>query len=172
MTTTAPEQLLTSQNWKGHWHGFGPWIGSPEAYHKEGGRRPPHPVRPGAEAPHASRYQEAAGEFATSSMPPLMTGHWLMKQGQAARARTWTDPAAAAEWLKQQYTSSPPFERADGKRAYVELDVKLAYTLDALPRGVDVSWVHYTQSRSLFSASVACCPNLFHPTIPCPLSPS
>jgi hypothetical protein len=173
MTITAPEQpKLTSQTWNGHWHGFGPWNGAPERYAQEGGRRPPHPVQPGPGSDHATRYQEAASEFASGSVPPLMTGHWLAKRGQAARARTWTDVTDAVEWLKQHYISNPPFERADGLQAYAGLDVKLAYALDVLPRGVDVTWVHYPQSRSLFSASVVCCPNLFHRDIPCPLPPS
>lgn len=156
----------------GHWHGYGPWIGSPTWYAQEGNRRPPYPDQPRAEADHVTRYREAASEFANSSLPPLMTGHWLMKQGQSARDRTWTDVTDAVEWLKRHYTDSPPFVRADGGQAYAELDVKVAYAYDVLPGGVDVTWVHYTQARSLFSASVVCCPNHFHPQAPCPLSPS
>jgi hypothetical protein len=172
MTVTAiAGPPITSQTWDGHWHGFGPWVGSPGQYAAEGGRRPAHPMRPGPEASHAGRYQEAAGEFATSSVPPLMTGHWLAKQGQASADRTWTDLTDAVEWLRKQYTAQPPFERTDGMKAYVGLDGKLAYAYDVLPRGVDVTWVHYTQARSLFSASIVCCPNLFHPTTPCPLLP-
>ncbi|MEU6219311.1 hypothetical protein ABZ845_17610 [Streptomyces sp. NPDC047022] len=171
MTTALETPRLTSQTWTGHWHGFGPWIGAPERYAKEGSRRPPHEVRPAQEADHGARYQEAAGEFATSSLPPLMTGHWLAKQGQASAERTWADAAEAVDWLKRQYIDAPPFERTDGLRAYVGLDVKLAYASDVLPRGVDVTWVHHTQSRSLFSASVVCCPNLFHPGVKCPASP-
>lgn len=170
MTTLMSERpKLTSQNWAGHWHGFGPWVGSPATYFAEGGRRPPHPTQPGPGADHATRYREAASEFVSGSVPPLMTGHWLLKQGQAARARTWTDAAAAVAWLREIYVSSPPFERSDGGQAYGGVDHKIAYAIDVLPRGVDVSWVHYTQSRSLFSASLVCCPNLFHPDIPCPL---
>ncbi|MEU6318114.1 hypothetical protein [Streptomyces sp. NPDC047009] len=172
MTITAPEApKVTSQTWTGHWHGFGPWIGPLTRYAQEGSRRPAHPVRPAPDADHATRYQEAAGEFATSSLPPLMTGHWLAKQGQAAAARTWTDTADAVEWMKQHYTDHPPFERSDGLQSYVSLDAKLAYAFDVLPRGVDVCWVHYTQSRNLISLSVVCCPNLFHPDLNCPVVP-
>ncbi|GEC09926.1 hypothetical protein SSP24_75810 [Streptomyces spinoverrucosus] len=173
MTTTAPErQRLTSQTWSGHWHGFGPWVGPPETYAKEGNRRPAHPIQPAPESDCASRYREAASEFATGSVPPLMTGHWLLKRGQATRARTWTDCGDAVGWLKQHYIGNPPFERTDGLPAYAGLDVTLAYALDVLPRGVDVSCVHYTQSRGLFSASVVCCPNLHHPDLACPLPPA
>lgn len=136
MTTTAPEApAVTSQTWAGHWHGFGPWLGSPDRYAREGNRRPPHLVRPAADADHATRYQEAAGEFATSSLPPLMTGHWMAKKGQAAADRTWTDVTDAVEWLKRHYTDQPPFERSDGLQAYVGLDGKLGYAFDVLPRG-------------------------------------
>ncbi|MFI1728163.1 hypothetical protein ACH40E_02770 [Streptomyces acidicola] len=173
MTTAAPEKpTLTSQNWTGHWHGFGPWVGTPARYAQEGNKRPAHPIQPGPGADHATRYRDAATEFATGNVPPLMTGHWLMKRGQAARARTWTDVTDAVEWLKGQFTDNLPFERGDGLKAYTSLDVKLAYAHDVLPRGVDVSWVHYTQSRNLFSASVVCCPNLHHPALDCPMPPS
>ncbi|WP_411090773.1 hypothetical protein [Streptomyces sp. 049-1] len=173
MTTTAPElPRLTSQNWAGHWHGYGPWTGSPAAYFAEGNRRPAHVIQPDPTAPHADRYREAASEFANGALPPLMTGHWLLKRGQAAGARTWTDASEATEWLKRQYASSPPFERTDGLQAYVALASKIQYALDVLPRGVDVSWVHYTQSRGLFAAQVVCCPPLHHRDLACPLPPS
>ncbi|MGW2550078.1 hypothetical protein [Streptomyces sp. NPDC001635] len=173
MTTIALEAPtpVTSQTWAGHWHGFGPWIGAPAQYAQEGSRRPAHPVRPGPDAAFAHRYKEAGDEFTASGLPPLMTGHWLAKSGQAAAARTWTDVEQALEWLTQQYTVHPPFERTDGGQAYISLDGKVAYAGDVLPRGVDVSWVHYTQSRSLFSASVVCCPNLHHLDLDCPLLP-
>ncbi|MGX1029589.1 hypothetical protein [Streptomyces sp. SAI-097] len=172
MTVTAPERVsLTSQSWSGHWHGFGPWTGSPATYFNEGNRRPAHVILPDPGASCADRYREAASEFTNGALPPLMTGHWLLKRGQAARARTWTDAAVATEWLKEQYVINPPFERADGGQAYVGLDVKLDYALNVLPRGVDVSWVHWTPSRSLFAAQVVCCPNLHHPDLTCPLPP-
>lgn len=169
---------LTSQNWAGHWHGYGPWIGSPAVYHQEGNRRPPHPDPP----PPAvdgdkqavrllQRYREAGAEFYSSGLPPIMTGHWLVKRGQTAAERTWTDVTDAVGWLKQHYTDNPPFERPDGLQAYLPLDALIAYTYDALPRGVDSTWSHYTQGKSLLSMSVVCCPNLFLPDVDCPLSP-
>ncbi|MEU8601745.1 hypothetical protein [Streptomyces parvulus] len=172
MTATAPERVsLTSQTWTGHWHGFGPWTGSPETYFKEGNRRPAHDVLPDPGASCADRYREAASEFTNGALPPLMTGHWLLKRGQATKACTWADVGDATAWLKQQYIGSPPFERADGVRAYAGLDVKLAYVRNVLPRGVDVSWVHYTPSRTLFAVQVVCCPNLHHTDLACPLLP-
>ncbi|MFI9772080.1 hypothetical protein ACIHJG_35245 [Streptomyces sp. NPDC052415] len=171
MTTIAPELQALTSAWSGHWHGYGPWVGSPETYAKEGNRRPAHPIQPDPMADCAPRYREAASEFTTGSVPPLMTGHWLLKRGEAARGRTWTDVTDAVEWLKGIHSVNPPFERTDGKQAYVPLAVKMTYAFDVLPRGVDVAWVHYTQARSLVSASVVCCPNLFHPDIACPLPP-
>ncbi|URN16621.1 MULTISPECIES: hypothetical protein [Streptomyces] len=167
-------------NWSGHWHGYGPWIGAASLYAKEGGRRPAHSNGPPMvtdpedrkQQQVLDRYREAAAEFQTGNVPPLMTGHWLMKQDQAAAERTWTDVGIALAWMTKNHEANRPFERPDGRRAYVGLDGKLAYAADVLPRGVDVCWVHYTTSKNLFSLSVVCCPNRFHPEIPCPLPPS
>lgn len=169
---TAGPVPASGRAWGGHWHGYGPWIGSPAVYAEEGGRRPAHPNVPDSTATHATRYHVAAGEFTNSEVPPLMTGHWLQKRGQSARARTWTDVTDAVKWLREQYDTKPPFERTDGGQAYVDLGVKVAYAHEVLPLGVDVTWVHYTSGQSLFSASVVCCPNHFHPDMKCPLPPS
>ncbi|MGX1119541.1 hypothetical protein RKD37_004904 [Streptomyces ambofaciens] len=91
MTVTAPERVsLTSQSWSGHWHGFGPWTGSPATYFNEGNRRPAHVILPDPGASCADRYREAASEFTNGALPPLMTGHWLLKRGQG-RARPYLD---------------------------------------------------------------------------------
>lgn len=160
-------------SWHGHWHGYG-WTGTPVNYAREGNRRPPYPVPPPPEAKEEEkvRYRDAANEFLTSNLPPLMTGHWLLKRNQSAADCTWTNADVALAWLTKRYQESPPFEREDGKVAYCALDQKLEYAADVLPRGVDVSWVHYTRSQSMVSLSVVCCPNHFHPDIPCPLPPS
>ncbi|MFB6654874.1 hypothetical protein ACFCZ4_06825 [Streptomyces microflavus] len=119
-----------------------------------------------------NRYREAAAEFQTGNVPPTMTGHWLMKKSQVSADRTWMDLGVALAWLTKKYEENPPFVRADGLEAYSSLESKLEYATDVLPRGVDVSWVYYTGSKSLTSFSVVCCPNRFHPNIPCPLPPS
>ncbi|WP_241838391.1 hypothetical protein [Streptomyces sp. TSRI0281] len=118
------------------------------------------------------RYREAAAEFQTGSVPPTMSGYWLLKRSQVSADRTWTDLGTAMAWLEKSYQANPPFERADGKVAYSSLDTKLEYAIDVLPRGVDVSWVYYLPSKSLISLSAVCCPNHFHPDIPCPLPPA
>ncbi|MGI5517258.1 hypothetical protein [Streptomyces sp. CA-106131] len=82
MTVTDPAAPnVTSQTWTGHWHGFGPWLGSPSRYAQKGNRRPPNPVRPQADSDHAARYQEAAGEFVTSSLPRLVGDQFGQGQG-------------------------------------------------------------------------------------------
>jgi hypothetical protein len=146
--------------WVGHWHGFG-WIGSGEEYKKE------HLRRPGKDAG-----DPATGAFLASSLPAMMTGQNLLRRRLVAADRTWADVQAAVDWLKARYAESPPFERSDGRQAYVDLDAKIVYALDVLPRGVDVTWVHWTQAKSVFSHSVICCPSLHHPEIPCPLPPA
>ncbi|WP_030804604.1 hypothetical protein [Streptomyces sp. NRRL F-2799] len=166
--------------WSGHFHGYGPWIGTPSNYHAEGFRRPPHTDPPPPPASDddkrarevLARYREVAADFPVSNLPPLMSGHWLLKRNQTSAERTWTDPAAVREWMTMLYLESPPFEREDGKRAYVGLDVKRAYALDVLPRGVDVSWVHYTRTGNIVSINAVCCPNRHHRDLTCPLAPS
>ena len=178
VTTERQVPQLTSQNWAGHWHGFGPWAGTCAQYHEEGNRRPPHPdpPHPAVDQDIQDRYGAASSAFYHSKLPPNMTGHWLVKKGAAGATadRTWADFHDAVQWLKQRYTDSPPYERADGLQAYIPLDDRMAGAYDALPRGVDVTWCYYTQSsggQSLMSMSVVCCPNRFHPDIACPLPP-
>ncbi|WP_269853070.1 hypothetical protein [Streptomyces sp. RPT161] len=147
-------------NWQGHWHGYGPWIGSRDAYGNEGMRRPGRLAS-----------DEQTRSFLASDMPPMMNGHWLLRRSQTAADRTWTNPETAVAWLEKTYAENPPFERDDGRRAYTGRETKTEYAMDVLPRGVDVSWVYYLKSASLASFSVVCCPNHFHPEIPCPLPP-
>lgn len=166
-------------SWSGHFHGYGPWIGTPEVYHREGDRRPPHPDPPPPPAPDdkkaetvLQRYREVAAEFPTSDLPPLMSGHWLLKRKHASSDRTWTDPVIALEWMTKHYLASPPLEREDGKRGYVDLDVKREYASDVLPLGTDVSWVYYVRSGNIVAIDVVCCPNRHHPELACPLPPA
>ncbi|MFF0386045.1 hypothetical protein [Streptomyces sp. NPDC004286] len=149
-------------------------------YAKEGGRRPAHPNGPPLianpedkkEQAALDRYREAAAEFAGGSVPPLMSGHWFLKRDQTVADRTWTDVGIVLAWMTKHYAADPPFTHPDGSRAYGDLDFKLEYAADVLPRGVDVSWVYYTPAGAIFSLSVVCCPNHFHPGIPCPLPPT
>lgn len=140
--------------WGGHWHGYA-WTGTASAYFAEGARRPGHPA------------------FAGSPVPPLMTGHWLMRREQAAPERTWTVAGQALAWLSARYGERPPYQRA-GKATYEPLEVKEEYAADALPRGVDVTWAYWVSpaNGTLASFSVVACPNRFHPDLVCPCPPN
>jgi hypothetical protein len=104
--------------------------------------------------------------FLRSKMPPVRTGHWLMRRNQVAG--TWTDPGEAVRWMEKQYAANPPMEGEDGKQAYVDLEAKAAYAVEALGHGVDVSWGYWTQSRALASFSVVACVNRHLPELACP----
>lgn len=146
--------------WSGHWHGFGPWTGTRTAYGQEGARRPGQLT-----------HDEQTRAFLAGTMPPMQVGHWLMRRDQAAAHRTWTDLSDAMDWLRKTYDASPPFERPDDRRAYIDLEVKSTYAADALGRGVDAVWVHYAKTTNLVSFSVVCCPHRFLRDLPCPLPP-
>ncbi|MER7841644.1 hypothetical protein ABTY98_38610 [Streptomyces sp. NPDC096040] len=150
---------MTSQNWNGHWHAFGPWIGSGDTHRQEGRRRPGE----GPQDPQTRTFLE-------EMLPPMMTGQWLMRGKQVAA--TWSRAEDAVAWLQARYTETPPMVREDGKAAYCSLEFRVEYALDVLPRGVDIVWGYWTQSRMLASYAVVSCPNLFHPTLPCPFPPN
>ncbi|WP_255308148.1 hypothetical protein [Streptomyces marincola] len=147
-------------SWSGHWHGYGPWHGSRDAYGQEPLRRPGR----GADDPRTQA-------FLASTLPPLMTGHWLLRRAQTARERTWDAVAGALGWLAETHAGAPPATRPDGGPSCLPLRARLAHARDVLPRGVDVAWVYYLASRNLVSYAVVCCPNRFHPALPCPLPP-
>lgn len=136
----------------GHWHGYGPWAGNQADYF-------------GSHIENTFRRPDGSG-FMESRVPPVSTGHWLLRRRQAKADQTWRDPESALKWLERMYESRPP------KAGYASLDVKLAYARDALPRGVDVVFAYWTEGGSFFSMQVVCCPNHFHREIPCPLPPS
>ncbi|MBT2445043.1 hypothetical protein J7E93_34135 [Streptomyces sp. ISL-36] len=150
---------------KPHFHGYGPWIGSRDAYGAEGRRRPG--LEPG---------DMQTREFLASSLPPMQVRHWLMRKDQTARERTWTSAAEAVAWLRRVYEENPPFIRDDSGRAYLSLEDKATAALEALSRGSDAVWVYYTKASSLASFSVVCCPHrpfsTIDPIITCPLPPT
>ncbi|MET4923478.1 hypothetical protein P3L51_14110 [Streptomyces sp. PSRA5] len=94
-----------------------------------------------------------------------------MRRTQTSPDRAWTDLPDALAWLKETHGANLPFEREDGKQAYLDLRTKVGYARDALGRGSDAVWVHYTKSSNLVSFSVVCCPQRFLPEIQCPLPP-
>ncbi len=167
--------------WQGHWHGFGPWVGPPAEYAKEGSRRPVLPDPPPAPtegdkefkkaAKALERWHEVRRDFPVTDLPPIRTGHWLLRKNRASQERTWTSVDEAVTWLTKEYEEMPPFVREDGKQAYASLEDHQAGALERLPLGTDALWIHYTQAQQIFSAAVVCCPNHFFPEIPCPLPP-
>lgn len=148
----------------GHLHGFGPWVGSGEDYKQEHLRRPGVIGSSGGSVGPGVFVERQA--FITSKLPPMMTGHWLLKRDQVAG--TWEDPAAAVEWLTGWWKTLQPMEGAEGRHAYPCVEEKIPYALDALGRGVDVTWCYWTRTRMLVSYSVVACANRFFPKIPCP----
>ncbi|WP_234367534.1 MULTISPECIES: hypothetical protein [Streptomyces] len=115
------------------------------------------------------RYREVVATFTTSGLPPMMSGHWLLKRNQASVERTWTDASLAVDWMTKHYEDNPPLQSEDGKPTYGDLASKREYVLTVLPGGADVSWVYYTKSGNIVSLSVVCCPNIHHPDLVCPL---
>ena len=142
-------------NWSGHWHGYGPWIGSRTEYGQE------HLRRPGL-APD----DEQTRMFMASTIPPIRTGQALLRRNQAARDRTWTDVREAVDWLTKVYADRPPYEGG-----YVPLEVMTRGAEEHLPLGKDTIWTYYARNGAFVSSEVICCPNGFHPDIPCPLPP-
>ena len=93
-------------SWSGHWHGYGPWTGSRAEYGKE------HLRRPGA-----SPDDEQTRAFLAETLPPLMTGHALLRRNQAAPGRTWTTVRDAVDWLTNTYAGRPPGCSKGGRSA-------------------------------------------------------
>ena len=147
-------------NWSGHWHGYGPWIGSRSEYGQE------HLRRPGT-----SPGDEQTRMFMASTIPPIQTGHVLLRRHQAARDRTWTTVQEAVDWLTKNFNDRPPFERADGLGAYLSLASRIEGAEEYLPLGADTIWAYYTRSGAFMTFEVICCPSRLHPDILCPLPP-
>lgn len=136
-----------------HWHGFGPWIGARSEYAKEGLRRP---------GPHSEDPQTKA--FLTCAMTPVQLGHWLLRRHQASAELTWTDVEDAVRWIHETWTANPPGGDV------LPLSRTINTVREALRLGSDVTRGYYSPAYSFVSYSVICCPNRFHPDIPCPLS--
>lgn len=131
-----------------HFHGFGPWVGSPGEFFREGARRP------------------NSVEFSGSKVPPMQTGHALLRPRLVAA--TWDDPEAAVGWLREIYAETPPVTREDGRCAYLDADTKAAYAVELLGHRTDVVWAYWLPGQSYAHYSVVCCPNKYLPEIACP----
>lgn len=142
-------------DWSGHWHGYGPWIGTRDEYSKEYLR-----------IPGASPDDEQTRTFLANRIPPVMTGHALLRVAQTSPDRTWINASSAIDWLKKTYADHPPLGD------YLPLEARVRYDEEFLPLGMDVIWAYYKRSTELISYSVICCPHRGFPDIPCPLPPS
>jgi hypothetical protein len=138
--------------WKGHWHGYGPWTGRREDLAVEHLRRP---------GPDLSRPDPNTTAFIRGELPPMQTGHALLRK--PARDRTWTDLNGALTWLEKTYVGHPP---GDGQAT--DLVGRLAYARQFLAGGSDDVLAYYTAGFSFVHYEIICCPNRFHPSIVCP----
>lgn len=135
-----------------HWHGYS-WTGSSAELKDESQRRPTTPGAPETQA------------FIRSVVPPLQTGHYLMRC--PAAARTWTDPDKAISWLVAQYQRHPPYEREHNATAYVSLDRRIETSRVGLVNGVDAWRQDYTPSMGQVVFAAICCPHTHRTEIPC-----
>jgi hypothetical protein len=133
--------LSSPSSWRGHWHGF-VWTGN------------------GAELKDSQRRPQPDVGYLSSDVPPLVTGHWLLKPPRQIRG-TWADPTDAVSWLREEYGAQPPPGGPD-------LLGMVANAEDTLSRGNDVTWAYWQAGTRFVHLTVVSCPNRFHPAIRCP----
>lgn len=157
----------------GHWHGYGPWVGPRRLMELEYLRRPASLDMSLLRVPSGmnAHPQETFLPFAQRTIPPMMTGHYLLRRPEGLDQRTWTTVPPAVDWLTTIYKQFPPLRRPDGKQAYASLEWHQECAHRTLLHGSDVVWSHYLEDLRFTSSAVICCPSLpFHPAIKCPLS--
>ncbi|GLY08195.1 hypothetical protein [Actinoplanes sp. NBRC 101535] len=142
-----------------HWHGYGPWTGSADTL-----RAQEHQRRPG---PALTPMDPATGTFLGNSLPPMQTGHWLLRRTQTTADQTWTDVDDVLAWLTKQYAAHPPTPLD----SYLDLDARLDHSRAGLLGGAD-AWWHYYTGGGIAVYSAICCPHRHLTQIPCPLKPS
>ena len=139
-----------------HWHGYS-WTGSSAELKDESLRRPTTPGAPETQA------------FIRSTVPPLRTGHYLMRR--PGTDQTWTDPDNVIAWLVAGYERNPPYERENRAQAYLPLDGRIGTSRDGLVHGVDAWWQYYASGMGQVVLAAICCPHAHLPEIPCPTPP-
>jgi hypothetical protein len=145
-----------------HWHGYF-WTGTITELKDEALRRPSDPG------------------FLRSSLPPIQTGHYLLRRGATTQDLTWVDVDKVIEWMAASYQRHPPMIGEAGFPAIngvaplasdVGLEVRREGARETLINGVDSFWMYYTGRSGGMVATVAiCCPHTHFPEIPCPMSP-
>ncbi|MFJ8476044.1 hypothetical protein [Kitasatospora sp. NPDC094011] len=157
----------------GHWHGYGPWVGQRRLMDLEYLRRPEAFETSQLRVPSGTNAHppETFMPFAQRTVPPMMTGHYLLRRPDGLEKRTWITVSPAVDWLTSVYKEHPPMGRPDGKQGYAPLEWYQERAHSSLLHGTDVVWSHYLNDRRFMSTAVICCPSLpFHPRITCPLS--
>lgn len=139
-----------------HWHGY-TWNGTTADLRDESQRRPTGPGEPETQV------------FIRSSLPPLRTGHYLLRRPGAGH--TWTDPDDVITWLVAQYHRRPPQERENAAQAYVALEARIEHSRDGLVNGVDAWWQYYISGGGQVVIAAICCPHTHLPDIACPMPP-
>ncbi len=143
-----------------HWHGYA-WLGPAVEMDLEAPRRPGlAPIEPGN-----------AAVFAASEVPPLELAHWLLRPPQQVKA-TFTDPDAAADWLRDQVLPHLAAMASPREADPVRLERVRARAARTLRAGGSEAFGHYlTGARFLSVSAIACGPNPFRPELPCPAPP-
>ncbi|MGK4583910.1 hypothetical protein [Kitasatospora sp. HPMI-4] len=156
-------------DFSGHWHGYGPWTGTSPAYHTEYLRRPT-PLDPAWVRTLKNPDPECFVSFERRTIPPMRTGHYLLRRPAGLADRTWKDADPAVDWLTETYRKHPPAPRPDGRAVDCGLEARTHHARVALSHRTDAVWCYYITGDRLTSYAVVNCPNLpFHPDIPCPL---
>jgi hypothetical protein len=83
--------------------------------------------------------------------PPIDIGMWFRKP-RSMMDGTFTEPAAAGEWLERELRESPP------PRAAVSVERHMKTTRDALARGADAYVGYYTERGRFLVRAVLACP--------------
>ncbi|WP_328954586.1 hypothetical protein [Kitasatospora purpeofusca] len=151
----------------GHWHGYGPWIGSNAQYNTEYLRRPT-PLDPGWIKTLRAPDPQAFSPFERRSVPPMQTGHHLLRKPPDLASRTWQDPSPAVDWLIRIYQQYPPIQRRDGGAVDCGPAAKASQARTDLGHGTDVVWCYYVPGDRMINFAVVACPSRHLPDIPCP----
>ncbi|MCG6499174.1 hypothetical protein [Kitasatospora sp. A2-31] len=155
-------------DFSGHWHGYGPWIGTNAQYHTEYLRRP-NPIDPEWLKSQKAPDPNAFTPFERRAIPPLRTGHYLLRRPAELADNTWKEAEPALRWLVTTYQANPPARRPDGGAVDAGLDARAHHARTDITNGVDVVWSYYVPGDRMISYAVIACPNRHLPEITCPL---
>lgn len=136
-----------------HWHGYGPWTGPAAELRGEASRRP-----------GGKPTDMETATFVRGQVPPMQTGHYLLRP--STPDRTWTDPDQALEWLAKTAANHPPYG------SYVPIEDALVHDRNQLLGGADVYRQYYTGTATVAAFGLIRCPHAHLAGIRCPRPPS